>query len=63
MTIKQTVAPLQNQEVANIRKKCASFDVAQHTFREQFRKIEPFNFNCLHHYEDLDRVGLSCVSC
>uniref|UniRef100_A0A3Q3NPA1 Dynein heavy chain 9, axonemal-like n=1 Tax=Labrus bergylta TaxID=56723 RepID=A0A3Q3NPA1_9LABR len=41
--VKQQVAPLQAIEVTNLRRKCASFDVEQHTFREQFRSNGPFS--------------------
>lgn len=40
--VKQQVAPLQAIEVASLRRKCASFDVEQHTFRENFRNNGPF---------------------
>ena len=35
--VKQNVAPLQANEVAVIRRHCATFDVQQHEFREKFR--------------------------
>lgn len=40
--VKQQVAPLQAAEVTSLRRKCASFDVEQHTFREHFRSNGPF---------------------
>ncbi|XP_044194722.1 dynein heavy chain 9, axonemal isoform X6 [Thunnus albacares] len=43
--VKQQVAPLQAIEVASLRRKCASFDVEQHTFREHFRNNGPFRFD------------------
>ncbi|KAJ8313224.1 hypothetical protein KUTeg_009222, partial [Tegillarca granosa] len=46
ITCKQHVAPLQAIEVSNIRKKSATFDVNQHKFRETFRSIPPFRYNC-----------------
>jgi len=57
ITVKQMVAPLQANEVANIRKKSASFDVRQHKFREIFRKIAPFFYNCEDPYEQIDGVS------
>ena len=42
VSAKQQVAPLQVHEVASLRSNCASFDVAQHNFREDFRKNGPF---------------------
>ncbi|CAH8620633.1 unnamed protein product [Schistosoma intercalatum] len=53
--MKQTVAPLQNNEVANIRRKCAHFDVKQHMYREEFRKMSPFNYSCQNPYEIIDK--------
>eukprot|EP00064_Thunnus_orientalis_P003474 superscaffoldBa00000283_g3483 len=43
--VKQQVAPLQAIEVASLRRKCALFDVEQHTFREHFRNNGPFRFD------------------
>ncbi|XP_028842651.1 dynein heavy chain 9, axonemal-like isoform X2 [Denticeps clupeoides] len=52
--VKQQVAPLQVSEVASLRRRCASFDVDQHTFRETFRTIGPFRFDCENPYGRLD---------
>lgn len=57
ITVKQQVAPLQANEVSNIRKKSATFDVTQHNFREEFRKIGPFWYICEDPYEQLDKVS------
>ena len=54
ITAKQQVAPLQTNEVGNIRRKSASFDVLQHEFREKFRSIGPFFYNCTTPYEEID---------
>lgn len=43
--VKQHVAPLQAIEVTSLRRKCASFDVEQHTFREHFRNSGPFRYD------------------
>ena len=56
ITTKQQVAPLQANEVSNIRKKSASFDVNQHKFREKFRQIPPFKYDCDQPYRLLDKV-------
>jgi hypothetical protein len=61
ITIKQQVAPLQATEVANIRRKTASFDVSQHKFREKFRSIPPFRFECDKPYAHLDKVMFSAT--
>ncbi|TRY82989.1 hypothetical protein DNTS_022847 [Danionella cerebrum] len=54
MQVKQLVAPLQAIEVANLRKKCASFDVEQHKFRESFRKNAFFRYDCTNPHNLLD---------
>ncbi|CAH1795230.1 unnamed protein product [Owenia fusiformis] len=54
ITVKQQVAPLQANEVNNIRRKCASFDVQQHEYREKFRKISAFQYSCETPYDELD---------
>ncbi|CAH2292037.1 dynein heavy chain 9, axonemal [Pelobates cultripes] len=54
VTVKQQVAPLQANEVALLRRKCASFDVQQHSFREKFRKEAPFRFDSISPYLMLD---------
>jgi dynein heavy chain len=56
ITLKQTVAPLQANEVNNIRKKSATFDVLQHQFREEFRKIAAYMYSCTTPYQILDQV-------
>lgn len=42
--VKQNVAPLQANEVNNIRKRAATFDVIQYQFRERFRQIPPLRY-------------------
>ena len=59
--MKQQVAPLHANEVANIRKKSANFDVRQHEFRETFRKINAFKYTCEDPYEQLDAVSLALM--
>uniref|UniRef100_A0A7N6A444 Dynein heavy chain 9, axonemal n=1 Tax=Anabas testudineus TaxID=64144 RepID=A0A7N6A444_ANATE len=54
MIVKQQVAPLQAIEVASLRRKCASFDVEQFTFREHFRQNGPFRFESENPYQMLD---------
>ena len=58
ITVKQQVAPLQANEVMNIQRKSASFDVAQHKFREKFRRLEGFKFDCEEPYQILDDVRI-----
>ena len=50
VTVKQEVAPIQAVEVADIRRKCTSFDVRQHEHRELFRKLPIFNFDAQNPY-------------
>ena len=60
--MKQQVAPLQANEVANIRKRTAAFDVRQHEFREDFRKMKPMMYACPGAYDLIDEVKLSTSS-
>jgi len=55
VTVKQQVAPLQATEVSIIRRKCASFDVRQHEFREEFRRTAPFMFSSEKPYASIDK--------
>lgn len=57
VTMKQDVAPLQAEEVNNLRRKLANFDVRQHEFRENFRKKAPFTFTASHPYVRINRVS------
>ncbi|VDN23142.1 unnamed protein product [Dibothriocephalus latus] len=54
--VKQTVAPLQTEEVANIRRRVASFDVAQYKAKEACIKLEPLDYSCEEPYVHLDKV-------
>ena len=40
--------------MANIRRKCTSFEVQQHEFREEFRQTAPFAYTTPDPYEQLD---------
>jgi hypothetical protein len=57
MQAKQKIGPLQTAAVANIRRKIASFDVEQYTFRENFRKEAPFHSESVRPYSKLDEVS------
>ena len=59
MQAKQAVSPLQTTEVANIRRKTASFDVEQYSFREDFRKKAPFIYASKDPYKKIDDVSLN----
>ncbi|XP_055876061.1 dynein beta chain, ciliary-like isoform X4 [Biomphalaria glabrata] len=50
MLMKQAVVPLQQNQVAKIKRKMISFDVKQHQYREAFRKCPAFFFNCTKPY-------------
>ncbi|KAG8128896.1 hypothetical protein E2320_015667, partial [Naja naja] len=54
INMKQQVAPLQANEVAILRRKCALFDVEQNKFRERFHQEAPFRFDATNPYEMLD---------
>ena len=56
IAMKQHVAPLQASEVANIRKRTAGFDVRQHDFREEFRKMKPMLYSCTDVYDLINEV-------
>ena len=56
MQAKQQVGPLQTNEVANLRRKVASFDVRQYEFRENFRKDAPFLYESEKPYNKIDNV-------
>jgi dynein heavy chain len=58
MQAKQQVAPLQTNEVANVRRKSAAFDVEQYNFRERFRQEAPFKYESEHPYRKLDEVSI-----
>lgn len=53
---KQMCSSLQTNEVSNIRRKTASFDVEQYNFREAFRKKAPFLYSSEEPYEKLNKV-------
>ena len=57
MIVKQQVAPLQANEVANIRKMATSFDGRQQEFRDEFRKMQAFSYSCANPYKVLDQVS------
>lgn len=59
IAMKQQVAPLQANEVASIRRKTASFDVRQHEFREEFRKMGALLYSCSDPYDLIDEVTSS----
>jgi dynein heavy chain len=59
MQAKQKVAPLQADEVNNIRKKIASFEVEQFNFREAFKQEAPFIYGSKDPYELLYKVQYS----
>ena len=61
--MKQTVAPLQANEVNILRRKLASYDVKQHEFRESFRKKAPFAYTSDYVYERIDRVSICSNTC
>uniref|UniRef100_A0A1I8JH23 DHC_N2 domain-containing protein n=1 Tax=Macrostomum lignano TaxID=282301 RepID=A0A1I8JH23_9PLAT len=54
ITVKQQVGPLQTNEIQKIKRTASEFDVQQHSYREQFRKIGPFQYSCPNSYDELD---------
>ena len=49
---------MQTNEVSNIRRKTASFDVYQYNFREEFRKKAPFLYASDDPYEKLNKCHI-----
>ena len=47
---------IQAIEVADIRRKCTSFDVRQHEHRELFRKLEIFRFDANNPYSGINNA-------
>ena len=56
VVMKQNVAPLQAEEVNNLRRKLTTYDVRQHEFRESFRAKAPFTYTASHPYVRVNRV-------
>uniref|UniRef100_H3BBD5 Dynein axonemal heavy chain 17 n=1 Tax=Latimeria chalumnae TaxID=7897 RepID=H3BBD5_LATCH len=54
--VKQSVAPLQANEVNILRRKCHQFEMKQHEFREQFRRKAPLRYDSPDPYKDLDKA-------
>uniref|UniRef100_A0A3Q2GPF7 Dynein heavy chain 11, axonemal-like n=1 Tax=Cyprinodon variegatus TaxID=28743 RepID=A0A3Q2GPF7_CYPVA len=57
-TVKHEVAPLQSNEVSVIRRKCVSFEIKQHEFREQFRTASIFKFNIEEPYKLIEKLEM-----
>ncbi|KAG7259758.1 hypothetical protein CRUP_010534 [Coryphaenoides rupestris] len=58
-TVKHEVAPLQSNEVAVIRRKCARFEVKQHEFREAYRTEAIFKVDVSEPYRMIDKTNRS----
>ncbi|ELW68256.1 Dynein heavy chain 17, axonemal [Tupaia chinensis] len=54
--VKQSVAPLQANEVSILRRKCQQFELKQHEFREKFRREAPFSFTDPDPYRSLNKL-------
>ncbi|KAF0872636.1 DYH9 protein, partial [Crocuta crocuta] len=54
VAVRQQVAPLQANEVAVLRQRCAAFDLEQQRFWERFRKEAPFRFDSVDPHRALD---------
>ncbi|KAM5271528.1 dynein axonemal heavy chain 11 [Ctenodactylus gundi] len=55
--VRHEVSPLQNAEVALIRKRCILFDEKQTEFRERLRSYAPLGFNAENPYTMLDKAN------
>ena len=62
LNVKQQVAPLQTNEVGNLRRKIANYDVRQHEFRERFRKELPFAYDQTQVHKRLDQGHLNITA-
>ncbi|NWQ91943.1 DYH17 protein, partial [Burhinus bistriatus] len=62
LRVKQSVAPLQANEVNIIRKKCQQFEVRQHAFRERFREKAPFSYTDPDPYKSLNKQQKSIAA-
>ncbi|PVD38438.1 hypothetical protein C0Q70_01053 [Pomacea canaliculata] len=58
ITTKQAIAPIQANEVMNIQRRVAAFDVTQHKYREKFRGLEFFRSSCKKPYDLLDQINV-----
>ena len=57
MLMKQSVVPIQQNQVAKIKRKLISFDVKQHNYREAFRKSKAFFWDCGRPYVIINTVS------
>ncbi|CAM9713793.1 unnamed protein product [Bubo scandiacus] len=62
LRVKQSVAPLQANEVNSIRKKCQQFEVRQHAFRESFQQKAPFLYTDPDPYKSLTKQQRSIAA-
>ncbi|GAB0197572.1 dynein axonemal heavy chain 17 [Grus japonensis] len=62
LRVKQSVAPLQANEVNIIRRKCQQFEVRQHAFREKFREKAPFSYTDPDPYKSLNKQQKSIAA-
>ncbi|NXN68995.1 DYH17 protein, partial [Himantopus himantopus] len=62
LRVKQSVAPLQANEVNIIRKKCQQFEVRQHAFWETFREKAPFSYTDPDPYKSLNKQQKSIAA-
>ncbi|XP_074778161.1 dynein axonemal heavy chain 17 [Athene noctua] len=62
LRVKQSVAPLQANEVNSIRKKCQQFEVRQHAFRESFQQKAPFSYADPDPYKSLTKQQKSIAA-
>ncbi|KAL7886390.1 hypothetical protein AOLI_G00041110 [Acnodon oligacanthus] len=61
-TVKHEVAPLQNAEVAVIRRKYAAFEVKLSQFEEKFRTEAPLQYSVENPYSQLDKCYIELVT-
>lgn len=57
VTTKQLVAPLQANQVNQIRRRIALFDIRVGMYRDKFKRLPFFNWNCLKVYDVIDKAN------
>ncbi|KAM9783033.1 dynein axonemal heavy chain 11 [Neosynchiropus ocellatus] len=54
LKVRNELAPMQNEEVMVLRRRCMAFEVKQNQFRDAFQKAAPFSFKAEQPYLGLD---------
>ncbi|KAL1512674.1 hypothetical protein ABEB36_002231 [Hypothenemus hampei] len=60
-TTKQAVAPLQALQVNAIKRRINLFEIRQNMYRDQFKNVRFFNWDCPNVYRLLDKTHVECL--